>query len=990
MNSNVVSHQSRKAEILACVEHLAHYLPSQGPIQVFVHHNTLHAFESLKFEEAVLRGKEHFGGEPYWSEARYHRELQSGRISHEDLVAEMQLSIANSVDSEVIPGLRQSKLRMAMLSAPIKEVSVSQLDWLVSETLGELPGFLFEQQDATLSPEWHECRENPAKARRLLRDLYEACRYNTERFSLNAKSTNDDVHSRYSRPSELVNHLYGWNLDGLVNELLIRFCAAFLDQGFAGLQLPGRHDGLWLSFIELYSAPFSLLPDWATSLKRVLARIQDESLNAIDVLEESLQFFEVTDDTLDEFLTRSAMVLPGWAGVIGQLEESGSNASISVPHGTLMQFLTIRVLLDRLAMEYTCTQHNIDIDFARWHHELRREQELRVTQERDVGFLVFQVAKRLGLLPEKIRSMAQSDWGALVREILYFDSLTRRRVLHCAFERNYRVAIFNAIRVHQQHIESAIQLPQTPPVYQTVFCIDDREESIRRHLEEVEPQCETFGAAGFFAVAMNYRGVAEAHYRPQCPVNVKPLHYVREEPVFSAVADDEKRSRRRKRVGQFSLLAHAGSRSLLGGAVTSILGSFATFPLVARILAPRITSKLRKRVGSIVQPPSTELHLERQSSAPGMSFESLGFSHDEMANIVIRLLQDIGLLSGYSKLVAIIGHGSSSLNNPHESAYNCGACCGGRGGANARAFAWMANHPKVRRLISERGLVIPEDVYFIGGYHNTCNDHIQYYDLDRVPASHRSLFRKLETDLHEARRRNAHERCRRFESASLDITLSEALSHVEQRSEDLSQVRPEYNHATNALCLVGSRKWSRGLFLDRRSFLVSYEPSRDDERGTILERILQAVIPVCGGINLEYYFSTVDPEVYGCGSKLPHNITSLVGVMSGAASDLRPGLSAQMVEIHEPMRLLFVVQSDAQTLRRIIDSNAAINSLVENQWVQLAIFDPQSNEILVYENSQFNVWSHDKVPIPRVKKSQEWYQGHRDPLPCASVVRGMQ
>ncbi len=55
-----------------------------------------------------------------------------------------------------------------------------------------------------------------------------------------------------------------------------------------------------------------------------------------------------------------------------------------------------------------------------------------------------------------------------------------------------------------------------------------------------------------------------------------------------------------------------------------------------------------------------------------MSFESLGYSHEEMANIVVRLLQDIGLLSGHSKLIAIIGHGSSSLNNPHESAYNCG------------------------------------------------------------------------------------------------------------------------------------------------------------------------------------------------------------------------------------------------------------------------------------------------------------------------------
>ncbi len=243
MNTITVRHESRETEILASVEHVAHYLPSQGPIQVFVHHNTLHAFESLKFEEAVLRGKEHFGGEPYWSEARYHREMQFGRISQKDVVAELQLSLSYSPDTEILPGIRRSKLRMAMLSAPIKEVSVSQLDWLISETLGELPRFLFEQQDLPLAPEWSECRDNPSKARRLLRDLYEACRENTERFPLQTESKNDDSHSRYNRPSELVSHLYGLNLDGLVNELLIRFCAAYLDQGFAGLQLPGRSDG---------------------------------------------------------------------------------------------------------------------------------------------------------------------------------------------------------------------------------------------------------------------------------------------------------------------------------------------------------------------------------------------------------------------------------------------------------------------------------------------------------------------------------------------------------------------------------------------------------------------------------------------------------------------------------------------------------------------------------------------------------------------------
>jgi len=356
-----------------------------------------------------------------------------------------------------------------------------------------------------------------------------------------------------------------------------------------------------------------------------------------------------------------------------------------------------------------------------------------------------------------------------------------------------------------------------------------------------------------------------------------------------------------------------------------------------------------------------------------------------MAGIVVRILQDIGLIKNFSPLILFVGHGSSSLNNPHESAYNCGACSGGRGGPNARAFALMANDPHVRKLVAEAGISIPEEVRFIGGYHNTCNDRMEYHDLDKLSRKLRPLFRILQTDMDEARARNAHERIRRFESAPFDLRPAEALKHVEERSEDLSQARPEYNHATNALCFVGQRTWSRGLFLDRRAFLASYDPSIDDENGKILERILQAAIPVCGGISLEYYFSTVDPEVYGSGSKLPHNITALAGVMTGAASDLRPGLSAQMVEIHEPMRILFVVQTTPSIMHRIVHDNAAIRSLVQGKWVQLALIDVETSKIMLYLDGEFvsYVLHHDNLQT--VKSSIDHYRSAREHLPFASI-----
>ena len=145
---------------------------------------------------------------------------------------------------------------------------------------------------------------------------------------------------------------------------------------------------------------------------------------------------------------------------------------------------------------------------------------------------------------------------------------------------------------------------------------------------------------------------------------------------------------------------------------------------------------------------------------------------------------------------------------------------------------------------------------------------------------------------------------------------------------------------------MGRRKKTRGLFLDRRSFLVSYDPVQDDAETAILARILGAVVPVCSGINLEYYFSYVDSPGWGSGSKLPHNITGLLGVMDGALSDLRTGLPWQMVEIHEPVRLLFVLETTAKAFLAIMEKNAAIKVMVTNSWVQVAVMDHWSAERL--------------------------------------------
>jgi hypothetical protein len=361
-----------------------------------------------------------------------------------------------------------------------------------------------------------------------------------------------------------------------------------------------------------------------------------------------------------------------------------------------------------------------------------------------------------------------------------------------------------------------------------------------------------------------------------------------------------------------------------------------------------------------------------------------GFDLDEMAEIVAAQLASLGLGGSLAPLVLVVAHGSASLNNPHESAHDCGACGGGAGGPNARAFALMANDPAVRERLAQRGVPIPETTWFVGAQRNTASNEVLFFDEDRVGESNREALAHVHAAFREAREREALERCRRFDGLPSAMSGRAALRHVEARAADLAQPRPEFGHASNAFCVVGRRARTRGLFLDRRAFLVSYDPTRDSD-GSILGRLLAAVVPVVAGINLEYYFSTVDPVGYGCGTKLPHNVTGLLGVMDGAQSDLRTGLPWQMVEIHEPVRLSIVVESPCERLRGALASAPDVARLQQNRWIHFACLDPGSGAIWELSGDEFRLYRAEEPLVEIEGPSSRWFQGQSGHLGIARV-----
>ncbi len=168
--------------------------------------------------------------------------------------------------------------------------------------------------------------------------------------------------------------------------------------------------------------------------------------------------------------------------------------------------------------------------------------------------------------------------------------------------------------------------------------------------------------------------------------------------------------------------------------------------------------------------------------------------------------------------------------------------------------------------------------------------------------------------------------------------------------------------------------------MDRRAFLNSYDPT-PDPNGQILSSILAAVIPVCGGINLEYYFSRVDNEVLGAGTKLPHNAAGLIGVTNGVDSDLCTGLPLQMVEIHEPVRLLIVVEQSTEIAEKALSLIPDAKSWVDKGWVLFAALDPQTGDLHFRIDQKWGPFPISTHPIKFASSSEQHFQGQIDDLP---------
>jgi uncharacterized protein len=683
---------------------------------------------------------------------------------------------------------------------------------------------------------------------------------------------------RYRTVAEMVDLQAGaaWNT-AFIQEVA-RHCAAHFDEGQAAWGSPWKHLPLYQAWRRAAAFDRRVEAMGLSGFRRFASQLPEDPYDAVDHL---LRRLEVPPRHWKEFLLCELYTVAGWSAYVKCRVRTSEIEGL--PDDELVGLLAMRLAYDAALLEHMRKSH---------------------------------VECGPGLPDDDLCDHASPDRQSLLLYAL-------QRAAETAFERrlcaNLRVG---ANAPADDSSRKAVQM---------VFCIDVRSERMRRNLEAASSRIQTFGFAGFFGVPIEYVPLGAADGAAHCPVLLTPAVSIREglrgaDQKAQCSAAEARRSTRMARKLWKSFQAS-------GASCFSFVESLG-LAYAGRLLAGvGITGRdgNRRKVGAIGGGSLTSVGpIVHEESRCGMTVEQqVDFAHG--------FLRNLGLTDNFARIVAVCGHESETANNPCKASLDCGACGGHSGEANARVAAALLNDTEVRLRLSRRGVVIPNDCWFVPAVHNTTTDEIRYCDAETPPCSHVDEFHALREWSARATVLTRAERARKMGQKPA------AAGDLLRRARDWSEVRPEWGLAGNAAFIVAPRTRTAGTDLDGRTFLHSYDFRRDPEFKT-LELIMTAPMIVANWINLQYYASTVDNRAFGSGNKALHNVVGQFGILQGNGGDLTTGLPWQSIHDgrrlqHEPLRLLVVIEAPRGAVGAIIARHASVRSLVDNKWLNLLVID---------------------------------------------------
>ncbi|MFM7738088.1 MAG: putative inorganic carbon transporter subunit DabA, partial [Planctomycetota bacterium] len=618
--------------------------------------------------------------------------------------------------------------------------------------------------------------------------------------------------------AELADNVSAWRWSEWVQGELTKFCSAYFDEGQAAWRGRDPASGVWAAWRR--RARHDRNPQiWGLGTLRSLAeRLGEDEFTAVEAL---LQQLQIPEELLETYLLCEVQSMPGWFSWV-RLRADWRHTAAPVERDF------VGLLAVRLAYAAALAQSlNLQIDWSTWSAAGEGKSET----DRDDAV------------------------NSLVRTILL-------RASEIGFRRRLLVDLKPG--------QASINQENNRPDAQVVFCIDVRSERLRRHLESLSGKVQTRGFAGFFGIPCEYKKWGDSPERKadsQLPVLLTPQLLVQEElrEVTEQEIADCKLSRGYIRSWRAAWKQFQGSLASCFSFVETT-GWTGGLRLLRRSLGLEPTRGASGRFDGLREDQAEFL-------GPGLrGLNSQGWSTTRLADLAEGVLRNMGLREVFARLIVLCGHRSEVTNNPLQASLDCGACGGHSGEANARFAALLLNQEFIRRELAERGLQIPSDTFFTAAVHQTTSDELEFPDAEQVPFSHAKDLARLRELCRRAGELTAVERGERLQLGSRE--------EISRRSQDWSEVRPEWGLAGNAAFVAGPRELTRGRDLAGRAFLHDYD-WRQDEQGQVLELILTAPLVVASWINLQYYASAVDNRRYGSGCKTIHNVVGKFGILSG-------------------------------------------------------------------------------------------------------------
>lgn len=695
-----------------------------------------------------------------------------------------------------------------------------------------------------------------------------------------AESGPDPIPSRscwsFSREFDLVSDTR-WT--DVISEELSKVCSTHYDLGQAVWESPWKAESLFVAWKERNTIDRRMELKGLKGFRKFVASLPSDAHEALATL---LTQMKVPETHWSAYLLSIAYETPGWSAFTRYKTEQSIKQG--QPHDDFVGLLAMRLAYD-FAIART---FEVNVD---WLDRLHSPEPLPTAT--DVDYL--------------------DPNGGLVRYALM-------RANEIGYRREFLAGLTN-------NASATDEQQQAQKLAQMVFCIDVRSERIRRNIEATTESIDTFGFAGFFGVPMEFVRLGEEQGSIQLPVLVDPAMKVHEairKPGSTDCACHTETVAKKTLIRKF--------RKLWQGFQKSAASCFTFVESAGLAYGAGLARNLMGYSANADHRLDAIDSAEQSFAGPTLAgLAEQGFTTDKLADLAQGILTNLGVTQNFAKLVVFCGHASQVENNPMQSGLDCGACAGHSGESNARFAAMLLNNPEIRQLLLERGVQIPEDVHFLGGLHNTTTDEIKFFDTDLVPDSHSDDLEKIRGFLQQAGQQTRQERA---------LTLcSESGDALTGRSQDWSEVRPEWGLTGNAAFVIGPRSLTASSNLAGRSFMHSYDEANDPQ-GEVLERIMTAPMIVTNWINMQYFASTVDQKHFGCGNKTIHNVVGKFGILEGNGGDLRAGLAWQSLHdgqnyIHDPVRLLVVIAAQRSTIDRIIDAHENVRDLVANGWVQL-------------------------------------------------------